>query len=46
MNPKSTIESTSVRDANRLLSGIIVAVDVNFEWFQRKYCGFKERIRI
>jgi hypothetical protein len=35
-----------VRDVNRLLESIVAVVDVNFEWFRRKYCGFKERIRI
>jgi hypothetical protein len=35
-----------VRDVNRLLDSIAAVVAVNFEWFQRKYCGFKERTRI
>jgi hypothetical protein len=35
-----------VRDVNRLLDSIAAVVAVNSEWFQRKYCGFKERTRI
>jgi len=32
-------------DANPYLDSILVVLDVNFEWFQRKYCILKERIR-